>query len=194
MTFTDISEHGLESLIVNWLTKHNHYEEGNNSTYSRRYALDEEKLLRFLNSTQTEELSRSHILTSEHKKLTFFSHLQSEISQRGIVDVLMNGVNFYPSSFTLFYLTPSQNNPRAKALHSQNIFSVTRQLHYSQDKKARSVDLCIFINGLPVATIELKNTLTGQTVEDAVKQYKNDRDPTEPPILVQTLHRSLCRR
>lgn len=180
MTHTDISERGLESLIVNYLTGHNHYEEGTNSTYSRQFALDEEKLLRFLSATQSEELSRSGILDSQHNKLTFFSRLQSEISQRGIVDLLRNGINLYPSSFILFYLTPSQNNHKAKALHSQNIFSVTRQLRYSQDNKALSVDLCIFINGLPVATIELKNTLTGQTVEDAVNQYKNSRDPIEP--------------
>ena len=66
-----------------------------------------------------------------------------------------------------------------RALHAQNRFSVTRQLRYSIDETRCALDLCLFINGLPIATFELKNSLTKQTVEDAVEQYKRDRDPRE---------------
>src|SRR2546427_5436108 len=81
--------------------------------------------------------------------------------------------------FDLFYGTPSQGNARAEALHAQNRFSITRQLAYSMDETQLALDLVLFINGLPIATFELKNSLTKQTVADAEEQYKRDRDPRE---------------
>jgi type I restriction enzyme, R subunit len=84
-----------------------------------------------------------------------------------------------PASLDLFYGTPSPGNAKAAERYAANRFSVTRQLRYSRDETQRALDLCLFINGLPVATFELKNSLTKQTVEDAVEQYKRDRDPRE---------------
>ena len=78
----------------------------------------------------------------------------------------------------LFHGTPTPGN--AKALFARNIFSVTRQLRYSKDDTRLALDLALFVNGLPIATFELKNSLTKQTVEDAVEQYRRDRDPKEP--------------
>ena len=77
------------------------------------------------------------------------------------------------------YGTPSPGNEKAQVQYGQNRFSVTRQLHYSRDKTQLSLDLCLFINGLPIATFELKNSLTKQTVDDAVEQFKRDRHPSE---------------
>src|SRR5208337_2733235 len=77
------------------------------------------------------------------------------------------------------YGTPSPGNPKAAEQFAANIFSVTRQLRYSQDEGQLALDLCLFINGLPIATFELKNSLTKQTVADAVEQYMCDRDPRE---------------
>ncbi len=79
----------------------------------------------------------------------------------------------------LFYGTPSAGNAKAAERFVMNRFSVTRQLRYSRDDTAHALDLALFINGLPIATFELKNSLTKQTVEDAVEQYKRDRDPRE---------------
>lgn len=79
----------------------------------------------------------------------------------------------------LFYPTPSPENPKAVQRFAQNRFSVTRQLRYSGDQTQLALDLCLFFNGLPVTTFELKNNLTEQTVADAVEQYKRDRDPRE---------------
>lgn len=79
----------------------------------------------------------------------------------------------------MFYLTPTENNAKAKEMYEKNIFSVTRQLMYSNDSTRLALDMCIFINGLPVITFELKNQLTKQNVDDAVQQYKDDRDPRE---------------
>ena len=93
--------------------------------------------------------------------------------------MLRNGVKHGPVSVDLFYGTPTPGNVKAEERFAANIFSVTRQLRYSKDETQLALDLCLFINGLPVATFELKNRLTKQTVEDAVQQYKRDRDPRE---------------
>lgn len=91
--------------------------------------------------------------------------------------MLRNGVKVYPADLIMFYLTPTENNEQAKVMYEKNIFSVTRQLRYSQDAGKLALDVCIFINGLPVITMELKNQLTKQNTENAVRQYKEDRDP-----------------
>jgi type I restriction enzyme R subunit len=79
----------------------------------------------------------------------------------------------------LFYGTPSAGNAKAAEQYAANLFSITRQVRYSKDETQLALDLCLFINGLPIATFELKNSLTKQTVEDAVQQYKRDRDSRE---------------
>src|SRR5204862_6322254 len=101
------------------------------------------------------------------------------IAKRGVVHVLRNGLKHASSEVTLFYGTPSPGNKKAVEQNAANIFSVTRQLRYSVDETQRALDLCLFINGLPIGTFELKNSLTKQTVEDAVEQYRRDRDPRE---------------
>jgi type I restriction enzyme R subunit len=103
------------------------------------------------------------------KRQQFLARLQGEIAKRGIIDVLRKGIKHGPASVDLFYGTPSPENAKAVELFAANIFSVTRQLHYSKDETQLALDLVLFINGLPVATFELKNRLTKQTVEDAVQ-------------------------
>lgn len=179
MEFTNIKENGFEDLIVKWLVEHNGYEQGCNADYNREYAIDETRLFRFLNNTQANNMEKLSVEKSEIKKKQFLNRLQSEITKRGIIDVLRNGVKIYPANFIMFYLTPTQKNVQTKNLFEQNIFSVIRQLRYSQDSKKLALDMCIFINGLPVITFELKNQLTNQTVENAVEQYKNDRKVKE---------------
>jgi len=177
--FTNTKENGLEALIVKWFVEQNGYEQGSNNDYNREYAIDETRLFRFLQDTQPEALETLGVLKSEIKKTQFLNRLQGELAKRGIVDVLRNGVKIYPADLIMFYLTPTENNAKAKAMYVKNIFSVTRQLKYSLDASRLALDMCIFINGLPVITFELKNQLTKQTVDDAVEQYKTDRDPRE---------------
>jgi len=176
---TNIKEQGLETLIVQWLTAENGFEEGTNEDYNREYAIDETRLFRFLEATQPKALEQLGVKTSRLKYEQFLNRLQGEIAKRGIVDVLRCGVKIYPASLVMFYMTPSDKNPAAQKLFAQNIFSVTRQLRYSPDATKLALDLCIFINGLPVITMELKNQLTKQDVDDAVHQYQTDRDPKE---------------
>ncbi len=179
MAFANTKESGLEDLIVLWLVEHNGYEQGTNADYSREYAVDETRLFRFLQDTQPEALEKLGVFKSDIKKKQFLNRLQGELAKRGIIDVLRNGVKIYPANLIMFYLTPTENNAKAKALFEKDIFSVTRQLQYSTDATRLALDMCIFINGLPVITFELKNQLTKQDVDDAVQQYKTDRDPRE---------------
>lgn len=179
MAFTNTKESGLEVLIVKWLVEHNGYEQGSNADYNREYAVDETLLFRFLQDTQPEALEKLGVFKSDMKKKQFLNRLQGELAKRGIIDVLRNGVKIYPANLIMFYLTPTENNAKAKEMFKKNIFSVTRQLQYSTDVTRLALDICLFINGLPVITFELKNQLTKQTVDDAVEQYKTDRDPRE---------------
>jgi len=198
MAATDVSEKGLESLIVAALTGQASgatavgvlrdgpgtyapagYVEGDPADYDRGHAVDLVKLLAFLNATQPKTVEQLGIRDDGPKRTQFLGRLQGEVTKRGIVDVLRRGVKSGPAQVDLFYGTPSPGNLQAVQQHSANIFSVTRQLRYSAYETALSLDLCLFINGLPVATFELKNSLTKQTVEDAVQQYKRDRNPRE---------------
>lgn len=177
MAFTDRTEKGFETLILNWLVEQNGYEQGTNDDYSKEYAIDEIRLFSFLNNTQPKEMEKLGVNSSNQKKRQFLNRLSGEIAKRGIIDVLRNGVKAYPADLIMFYFTPTENNEKSREMFEKNIFSVTRQLRYSTDATKLALDLCLFINGLPVITIELKNHFTGQTTADAVEQYKEDRNP-----------------
>ena len=179
MAFTNTRENGFETLIVNWLVEHNGYEEGNNTDYNKEYAIDETRLFRFLQDTQPAQMGKLGVFQSEQKKRQFLNRLQGELTKRGIIDVLRNGIKVYPVDLIMFYLTPNANNVKAGEMFERNIFSVTRQLRYSQNAGKLALDLCVFVNGLPVITFELKNQLTKQNTGDAVQQYRDDRDPRD---------------
>jgi type I restriction enzyme, R subunit len=196
---TDTTEKGLESLIVESMTGDvtvrtggglaedpvpfvglHHWILGKSADYDRAYAVDLVQLGLFLRATQPKIADAVTIETDTPARAKFLARLQGEITKRGIVDVLRKGIKDGPLAVTLFYGTPSVGNDKAAELHALNRFSVTRQLRYSQSDTANSLDLGLFINGLPIATFELKNSLTKQTVADAIEQYKRDRDPREP--------------
>lgn len=151
--------------------------------FDRTHALDTTQLFQFLKATQPDTLKKLAIDDYKDAKninrRKFLTRLSSLIGKRGIIDVLRQGIDRDPLHFDLFYGTPSPGNLKAAKLNDGNRFSVTRQLRYSADETRRALDLCLFINGLPVATFELKNSFTKQTAEDAIEQYKQDRDPRE---------------
>jgi type I restriction enzyme R subunit len=199
---TDTSEKGLESLIVRHMTGADGlavapntvaerpppyggtgYTAGSAQDYDRAHALDVPQLFAFLRATQPEAFKKLALAdandTKDINRLKFLARLSGETGKRGVIDVLRKGVEHGPVHFDLFYGTPSLGNAKAEQLHAENRFSITRQLAYSMDETRRALDLCLFINGLPIGTFELKNSLTKQTVEDAVQQYKRDRDSRE---------------
>ncbi len=179
MSPTDTSETGLEVLFFESLQRDAGYQPGEPKDYDRDHAVDLAKLLSFMKATQPDIVTQLDLDADSPKRVKFLARLTGEIAKRGVVDVLRKGISDGPFHVTLFYGTPSQGNEWAKELFEKNIFSVTRQLRYSRDEGQLALDLGLFLNGLPMATFELKNRLTKQTVDDAVQQYKNDRDPRE---------------
>lgn len=177
---TDTSEYGLESLIVESLVKEGQYVQGSTQDYDREHCLDIVQLMKFLQATQPDKVERLGIEVEGEKRKKFLHRVQSEIAKRGTIDVLRKGIEHLSASVELYYLTPSPENQKAVELYQNNIFSITRQLRYSLSEQALALDLCLFINGLPIMTFELKNSLTKQTVHDAMQQYRRDREPREP--------------
>lgn len=178
MKTTDTSERGLETIVVNSLCDEAHYQVGQAGDYDRALGLDLAKLWAFLFDTQraTADLLRLEVPAERQK---FLERLRGEITRRGVVDVLRQGIKHGAASdIRLYYGTPTVGNAEAAGRHGQNVFSVTRQLFYST-QNSKSVDVAVFVNGLPVLTMELKNNFTGQTVTNAVRQYQDDRDPRE---------------
>ena len=176
---TDTSEKELETLIVDVLVDRNGYVHGEPEDYDREYCVDWVQLSAFLSVTQPDAFEGLRLADAGPARRKFLARLQGEVSKRGVIDVLRKGVKDGPHHVELFYGAPSPGNPAAAERYARNRFSVTRQLRYSRGETLRALDLGLFVNGLPVATFELKNSLTKQTVEDAVEQYKRDRDPRE---------------
>ncbi len=152
---------------------------GNHHDYNREFCVDLAQLSAFLRSTQPEAAEALPLSEDGPVRRAFLTRLQGEISKRGTIDVLRNGIKHGALSLDLFYGTPSAGNPQAQELFELNRYTVTRQLRYSRDEAQRALDIGLFVNGLPVFTFELKNSLTKQTVDDAVWQYKKDRNPRE---------------
>ena len=197
---TDISEKGLEGLIVRAMTGRTDllvpphtptgfdvpgaggtgWLLGDPRHYDRVFCVDLVQLRGFLELTQPKVAEALGLDTDGPTRRQFLARLSGEIGKRGVIDVLRKGVSHGPHHLQLFYGTPSPGNAKAEEMHALNRFSVTRQFAYSNDETRRALDLGLLINGLPVATFELKNSLTKQTVTDAVEQYKRDRDPREP--------------
>ncbi len=175
---TNISETELETTLVAYLRDKQGYEEGSSHDYVKDYALDVERVKRFLLATQKEKVANTACFSNEFEERKFFSKLSSELAKRGVSDVLRKGFRYISEIFDLYYPLPSELNPDAQEAYRQNIFCVTRQLYYSKEN-SNSIDVMISLNGLPLMTLELKNHYTGQTVENAVKQYKTDRNPKD---------------
>lgn len=175
---TDTSEHGLESLIVKHMTSSG-WVAGQPGDYDRAYAVDLVQFCAFLKATQEPLVEALELDSDSPTRRKFLARLQGEITKRGTIDVLRHGIKHGPQQVELFYGTPTPGNAKAEERFAANRFSVTRQLRYSEDETQLALDLGLFINGLPIATFELKNSLTKQTVDDAVWQYKKDRDPRE---------------
>lgn len=175
----DITEKGLESLIVAHLRDVNGFAEGKSELYSKDEALVKPWLEAFLVATQPDKVARTMCFASPSEKAKFYQRLDDALIKRGVTDVLRNGFSFNGSTFTLYYPLPDALNPSAKEAYENNHFGVIRQLHYSKVNVNDAIDFALFINGIPLATFELKNHYTRQTVENAIRQYQVDRDAKE---------------
>jgi len=137
-------------------------------------------LVDFVMATQPKEWERLAEHHGPEVKAKFAKRVSTEIEKHGLIHVLREGVKDSGCKFTLAFYPPASGlNKETAKLYQANIFSVVRQLHYSE-KNNNSIDVVLFLNGLPIFAAELKNQLNGQTVEDAIRQYRFDRDPREP--------------
>lgn len=178
---TNTKENGFEKHIVDYLVESNGYIERNNNHYNSDNCLDEDLLFEFLDETQpraVEKLKRYH---KDLYRQKIIKRLNDQIKQKGVIEVLRKGIvdGFTDTKIHLFYDKPvSAYNAETKRKYQANIFSAMRQVYFSPYNR-KSLDIVTFINGLPVISFELKNELTKQNVEDAINQYKADRDPKE---------------
>ena len=148
--------------------------------YDRTLCLITRDVLDFVLATQPREWKR---LSEHHGTMVeeqFLKRLATEIGRRGALNVLRTGIRDMGCKFNLAFFRPASGlNEETKRLHAANLFSAVRQLHYSE-KNSKSLDMALFLNGIPIFTAELKNPLTGQSVADAIRQYRTNRDPREP--------------
>ena len=148
--------------------------------YDRTLCLITRDVLDFVLATQPREWKR---LSQHHGTMVeeqFMKRLASEIGRRGALNVLRTGIRDMGCKFNLAFFRPASGlNEETKRLHAANLFSAVRQLHYSE-KNSKSLDMALFLNGIPIFTAELKNPLSGQSVADAIHQYRTNRDPREP--------------
>lgn len=177
-----LKEVAFEDAIEAWLVEHGGYAKGARTNYDPALALDSHEVMAFVEDTQVEQWKRLVELQGGNEKDTktrFLDRLAKQLDQRDTLEVLRHGVDDVGVHFDLAYFKPaSGHNPDLQKLYEANRLTVTRQLAYAPGS-ANELDLCLFVNGIPVATAELKNPLTHQTVEHAMAQYRRDRDPKD---------------
>ncbi|WP_341494933.1 type I restriction endonuclease subunit R [Mesomycoplasma ovipneumoniae] len=175
----------LENNIIEYLVSNQGYvyikPDEMKLSFNKKYAFDQNRLLEFIKTSQPGEFNILRLDTDSGKE-KFYKQLDTSIRQNGIVSVLKNGIKCYPSSGTIiFYHAIDPKRPSSYNEFKTNIFSVTNQLTYSDKNKGLELDLAIFVNGLPIITMELKSraSSSGWAYKDAEDQYINDRDPKE---------------
>lgn len=178
-----------EAIEAALLSPEGGWKKGDASQFSRQLALDESVLFAFLEETQAAEWQRLEAIHRGKAQQKFLERLDKELATVGMLDVLRNGITDNGVQFKLAYFKPAHSlNPDTERLYLLNRLTVTRQVKYSL-KNENSIDLLLSLNGLPVATVEIKNQFTRQDTTNAKRQYIEDRDPAE--LLFQFKKRAL---
>jgi type I restriction enzyme R subunit len=178
------SEKNLEEHIENSLVLMG-YKPRLFSEYDRTNCSISDDIIGFIKDTQEKEYNKLQDQYGSDTDKKLIIRINNEISSRGLIDVLRKGIKDRGCNFRMLYFQPKNNlNPEHQELFQKNRFVVVRQLHYST-KNENSIDMCLFINGIPFMTMELKNQLTNQNIIDSERQYRYDRDPKEPLLQFQ---------
>ena len=181
-------ESTFEGAIVEHLTSHG-WILSYTTDYSRELAFDKKAIIEFIQTSQSKEWEKLKSYYKEDTESKFIQRLYKELDLRGMLDVIRHGITDSGIKFKMAFFKPDSSlNPETVELYKQNRFYVSRQVFFSS-KNNKSIDLLLSLNGLPVATIELKNHFTGQTVNEAMEQYRTNRDPKE--LLFQFKKRAL---
>lgn len=177
ITPDSLKEKSFQTLVKDYLINDNGYIEGFNRDYDKEYALDTKCLFDFLETTQEKSMNRLKDIYNTNYKSKIIENLDRQLRARGSIDVLKHGIKDYGVKLDLAYFKPPTDlNPDQFILYEQNILSVTEELNYEGDKR---IDLVIFLNGIPIITMELKNPFTNQNYKNAIKQYKYYRSNKE---------------
>ena len=156
------------------------YSTARHDDYDRTLCLIKQQTIDFIQSTQADEWNQLREQFGDQTEDKFLGELAKYVKTQGIIHALRNEFEIYGVHFNLCYFQPKSDlNLDHRAHYKQNKFAVVRQLHYST-RNENSIDMALFLNGLPIATLELKNQLTGQNITHAENQYRFSRDPNEP--------------
>ncbi|MFQ5859041.1 MAG: type I restriction endonuclease, partial [Anaerolineae bacterium] len=178
----DVSEQNFEATIEQALLERG-YHARRPQDYDKDLCLIPDDFFDFIFATQPEEWQIYQDQHGEAAKRRLLRRLGQQIDRRGTVEVLRRGLRDTGCRFQVAYFVPATGlNPELQRQYEANRFAVVRQLRYSQQDTGKSLDLAIFLNGLPIFTAELKNPLAGQTVENAIWQYRHQRDPRGEPL------------
>ncbi len=173
------TEDKLEDAIEHYLVSEHGYEKGKSEDYNTTLAMEPAGLVSFIRATQKKVWDSLAAIHGDATEAIVLDFLSKELNTKGMLKVLRHGFKCYGKKLRVAIFAPNnRKNPETWADYHKNVLSVTRQLYYGE-KHQKSLDLVLFLNGLPVITAELKNPLSGQTVENAKKQYKKDRDHRE---------------
>lgn len=197
MQITKTNEQALESTIEMYLTGvckedtnsilqeeyvpyKNKFYMGYANDFNAQFALDELRLWSFLNSTQEKELDK--LKRNDNWKRIILERFDRIVKKYGVLHLLKKGLDVDDAHFVLMYPAPlASSSNSVKKYFERNQFSISRQIRYSVDKPSEEIDMVVFINGIPISTIELKNHWTGQNARvHGIHQYKFDRDPKQP--------------
>ena len=195
---TRANEKAFEDSICAWLLTSGGYAavkndraQGTHPDFDATRGLDTAELFTFLGATQIDnwnELIKRHGGDPDTAQARFADRLAGELDKRGAVDVLRHGVTDQGVAIRLAYFRPAHGlTPELTARYEANRLTATRQLRYDS-KTTQTLDLALFVNGIPVATAELKNPMTGQGVEQAMTQYRTDRDPRNRTLQRAVVH------
>ena len=172
-------EHAFETVIEKYFLAHG-YVSVDGVGFDRERAIFPETVLSFIRETQPKEWNKLEALHGEKTGEQILGDLCKWMDANGALATLRHGFKCYGRTLhAAFFKAAHELNPELEARYAANRLCLTRQLHFSP-RSEKSFDVTLSLNGIPVATVELKNPLTGQTIEEARRQYKRDRDPREP--------------
>lgn len=174
-------EDKFEDAIEHVLIKSGGYSKGDSKSYDMEKALFSDLVISFLQNSQSKNWNALEKILGANTEATVINELCKELSFKGSLDVLRHGFKCFGKTFRIAFFTPNTKlNQQAWDDYEKNILTITRQVHFSPKDPDKSLDVVLALNGLPVITVELKNPMTGQTVENAINQYKFTRSPNDP--------------
>jgi type I restriction enzyme R subunit len=191
MSMKPTTERDFEEAIEAYLLDHAGYAKAPSSQFDTALGLDPHTLLAFLKTTQPDAWDKLAASYGPGVDTQVVKRIASECDTRGLLDVVRNGVRDRGQSLKLAYFRPPTSlNPETEALYQQNCLTVMRQVHFDTVSH-KTIDMLLSLNGLPIATVELKNAFTGQHTINAILQYIKDRTPSAKTPLIEFKKRAL---